>query len=70
MGFWWSAINRPNFVDIYTGNRLLASYTGQGMLSFFQSGSTSTAISGSTYLNSDYYGNPNPGQSFVNEPFT
>jgi autotransporter-associated beta strand protein len=69
VGFWWSAINRPNFVDIYTGNRLLASYTGQGMLSFFQSGSTSTAISGSTYLNSDYYGNPNPGQSFVNEPF-
>ncbi|MFM8292365.1 MAG: autotransporter-associated beta strand repeat-containing protein, partial [Planctomycetia bacterium] len=69
VGFWWSAGNRPNYVDIYTDNRRLASYTGTDLINFFQSGSTSTAISGSTYLNSAYYGNPNPGYTFWNEPY-
>lgn len=69
VGFWWSAGNRPNYVDIYTDSRRMASYTGTDLTNFLQSGSTSTAISGSTYLNSAYYGNPNPGYTFWNEPY-
>ena len=63
LGFWWSAGNSGNTVDIYgAGNVLLASFNSSSIPSLIgpkNSPNNVVAADGQTYLGSLYYGNPN-----------
>jgi hypothetical protein len=72
-GFWWSAGDASNRVDLYQGTTLYASFSTQDLLNFLNNGvGTVTALNGSTkYNTSAYYGNPNltSGSNDSGEPF-
>jgi hypothetical protein len=71
-GFWWSAGDAYNRVAIYSGNTLCGSFSTADLLSFLKNGTgTITALNGSTYKTSAYFGNPNlaSGSNDSTEPF-
>ncbi len=72
-GFWWSAGDQFNRVDLYQGSTLFATFTTQNLLTFLNNGvGTVTAINGTTtYNTSAYFGNPNitSGANDSAEPF-
>jgi hypothetical protein len=72
-GFWWSAGDQYNRVDLYQGSTLLATFTTQNLLTFLNNGvGTVTAINGTTTYNTNaYFGNPNisGGSNDSTEPF-
>jgi hypothetical protein len=72
VGFWWSAGNSGNQVDLYSGGSQVAHFDSSYISSYLNNGSgTVTALDGTTYNTSAYYGNPNqssPG-GHSGEPF-
>jgi hypothetical protein len=59
-GFWWSAGDANNGVSLYIGSFLLTRFTSQTLLTMLNGGSGQvTAINGTKYNTSAYYGNPN-----------
>ena len=71
VGFWWSAGNGGNTVNLYSGGAMVAEFTTTYLSSYLNNGSgTVTALDGTTYNTSSYYGNPNgyPPQT-PNEPY-
>ena len=72
VGFWWSAGNNGNIVSLYSGGAMVAEFTSTYLSSYLNNGSgIVTALDGTTYNTSAYYGNPNessPG-GHSNEPF-
>jgi hypothetical protein len=72
VGFWWSAGNAGNTVQLYSGGALAAEFNSSYLSSYLNNGSgTVTALDGTIYNTSAYYGNPNqssPG-GHSGEPF-
>ena len=71
-GFWWSAGDQFNRVDLFQGTTLFATFSTQDLLTFLNNGvGNVTAISGATYQTSAYFGNPNisSGNKDAAEPF-
>lgn len=72
VGFWWSAGNSGNEVDLYSGVNKVAHFDSSYISSYLNNGSgTVTALDGTIYNTSAYYGNPNqssPG-GHSGEPF-
>jgi RHS repeat-associated protein len=70
-GFWWSAGDANNRVSLYSGSTLCGTFSTADLLTFLHNGNgTITAINGSTYQTSAYYGNPNaPSGRDTAEPF-
>jgi hypothetical protein len=70
-GFWWSAGDANNGVSLYAGNFLLVRFTTQVLLSMLNGGAGKvTAINGTKYNSSAYYGNPNaPSGRNTGEPY-
>ncbi len=67
-GFWWSAGDANNGVTFYSGTTVIGRFSTAPLVSLLQS-TTVTAVDGTTYQSSAYFGNPNnPGQD-TNEPF-
>src|ERR1039457_2716820 len=71
-GFWWSAGDASNRVDLYQGSVLYATFSTQDLVTFLNNGVGSiTALNGSNYQTSAYFGNPNiaSGSRDATEPF-
>ena len=61
VGFWWSAGNAGNAIEFYDdADNLLASFTTNSLTTLLSGGGNITAIDGSPYAKSAYFGNPNP----------
>src|SRR5262249_48731217 len=73
VGFWWSAGDQYNRIDLYSGTTLYATFSTQNLLNFLNNGvGTVTALDGTTtYQTSAYFGNPNiaSGSRDATEPF-
>ncbi len=60
VGFWWAAGDANNRVALYSGSTLYGTFSTADLLKILNNGSgTVTALSGSTYNTSAYFGNPN-----------
>jgi hypothetical protein len=70
-GFWWSAGDVNNGVSFYIGSFLLTRFTTQTLLTMLNGGSGKvTALNGTRYNSSAYYGNPNaPAGRNTGEPY-
>jgi len=71
-GFWWSAGDQYNRVDLYQGTTLYATFSTQNLLTFLNNGNgTITALNGAVYQTKAYFGNPNitSGSNDSTEPF-
>ena len=71
-GFWWSAGDQYNRVDLYSGSTLYATFSTQDILTFLNNGNGNiTALNGTTYPTKSYFGNPNraSGSNDSTEPF-
>jgi hypothetical protein len=72
VGFWWSAGNAGNTVNLYSGGAMVAEFNSSYLSTYLNNGSgTVTALDGTIYDTSSYYGNPNestPG-GHSGEPF-
>ena len=71
-GFWWSAGDQYNRVDLYQGSTLYATFSTQDLLTFLNNGTGNiTALNGTQYATSAYFGNPNitSGSKDSTEPF-
>jgi hypothetical protein len=71
-GFWWSAGDAYNRVALYSGSSLYGTFTTANLLTFLNNGSgTISAINGTAYETSAYFGNPNlaSGSNDSSEPF-
>ncbi|WP_326533550.1 Ig-like domain-containing protein [Pseudorhodoferax sp.] len=61
VGFWWSAGDATNVIALYDANdQLLATYTADSLEAAVAGAGNLTAIDGTPYAKSAYYGNPNP----------
>ena len=72
VGFWWSAGDYDNVIEFYDdSNALLASYTTPALTTLLSGGGNITALNGSQYPKSAYWGNPNPplGRNPLQEPY-
>jgi hypothetical protein len=71
VGFWWSAGNGGNTVNLYSGGSRVAEFTTTYLSTYLNGGSgTVTALDGTTYNTSSYYGNPNGyAPQTPNEPY-
>ncbi len=68
-GFWWSAGDPNNGISFYYNTTLLTRITTATIVSLLSAHNGSvTAVNGSTYSKSSYYGNPNNGRD-AGEPF-
>lgn len=68
-GFWWSAGDQFNSITFLQNNTALATFTTAQVVALLPRGpGTATAINGTQYSASDYYGNPNSGSN-PNEPY-
>jgi hypothetical protein len=67
-GFWWSAGDANNGLTFYDGNAVIGRFSTAAILSLLQS-PTVTAVNGSTYQSSSYFGNPNNSSQDANEQF-
>lgn len=64
VGFWWSAGNPGNIVNLYSGGAMVAEFTSSYLSTYLNGGlGTVTALDGTTYNTSSYYGNPNESNS-------
>ena len=60
VGFWWSAGDANNRVALYSGSTLYGTFSTADLLKILNNGSgTVSALGGSTYNTSAYFGNPN-----------
>lgn len=71
VGFWWSAGDASNEISFFdTGNNLLAKFTTATLVGVLSGGGSITAIDGSAYAKSAYFGNPNTDpRSNAAEPY-
>jgi len=60
-GFWWSAGDPANEIQVYSNSTLVATFTTASLTSFLST-PTVTALNGTNYVSANYYGNPNAGQ--------
>jgi hypothetical protein len=70
-GLWWSAGDQENGIAFYNNGQLVSTFTTATLLSILNSGApgtTVTAINGSVYDTSSYFGNPYNSQD-GGEPF-
>lgn len=68
-GFWWSAGDAFNSITLLRNGSQLATFTTAHLINLLpNNGSTVTAINGSQYNTSAYWGNPNSGQN-AGEPY-
>jgi hypothetical protein len=72
VGFWWSAGSAGNFVELLDQNdNVLVQLDTTDIIAFLSSAATFTALDGTIYNNSQYFGNPftdpqgDPGGSYV-----
>ena len=70
-GFWWSAGDNNNRITLLENGVQLASFSTADLVKLLpnQAGHTVTAINGTTYKTTDYYGNPSQNYSDNTEPF-
>jgi len=68
-GFWFSAGDTNNGITFYNGSTQYARFSTADIVSLL-SGTTVTAINGTTYASNSYFGNPNGTNEDTNEPFT
>ena len=66
-GFWWSAGDANNSITLRSTGAALATFSTGDILNFLSPG-TITAVNGTVYNSSSYYGNPNNGQN-TGEPY-
>ena len=68
--FYFTAGDANNGIEIYSGNTLLRDFNTASLISLLPNNGTSTitAINGTNYLTSDYYGQPVTGQN-ASEPY-
>ncbi|MGB0062837.1 MAG: hypothetical protein WBP85_00190 [Terracidiphilus sp.] len=59
-GFWWSAGDPANEIQVYSDGTLVATFTTASLTSFLST-PTVTSLGGAQYVSSSYYGNPNAG---------
>ena len=60
VGFWWSAGSGNNAVDLYSGGSQVAHFETSYLTTYLNNGAgTVTALDGTNYNTSSYYGNPN-----------
>ncbi|MGA9671925.1 MAG: chitobiase/beta-hexosaminidase C-terminal domain-containing protein, partial [Terracidiphilus sp.] len=60
VGFWWAAGDTNNRVALYSGGKLYGTFSTADLLTILNNASGKvTALSGSTYNTSAYFGNPN-----------
>lgn len=65
-GMWFSCTNPSNYVDVYSGNTLLATFDTQSLTDILGAKATPNSVlasDGNTYSGDQWYGNPNPGLS-------
>jgi PEP-CTERM motif len=67
-GFWWSAGDANNGLTFYDGANVIGRFSTATILSLLQS-PTVTAVNGSTYQSSSYFGNPNNATQDTSEHF-
>jgi hypothetical protein len=68
-GFWLSAVDANNGLSFYQGNYLIARFTMDMLTTLFNGGvGNITALNGTKYATSSYYGNPNSGLN-AGEPY-
>ncbi len=63
-GMWFSCSNISNFVDVYSGETLLATFDTQSLTDILGAKDTPNSVvasDGNTYSGALWYGNPNPG---------
>lgn len=58
-GFWWSAVDPLNVIQLYSAGSLLGQITRDDIVAFLPGNNSVTSIGGASYSNSSYYGNPN-----------
>jgi LPXTG-motif cell wall-anchored protein len=68
LGFWWSAGSPTNYVDLYSGDELVAQMSTQTLMTLL-AGSSVTNIGGGSFDSSDYFGNPRDNSLASSEPF-
>jgi len=69
-GFWWSAGDANNGVSFYSDGYLLSRFTTATLLTLLNGGAGQvTAVNGTKYNTSSYYGNPNNTTQDTSEPF-
>lgn len=70
-GFWWSAGDSSNGVSFYYNSIFLARLSTADIVGLLGgSGGSVTAVNGTTYSSSLYYGNPNNRSQDGSEPFS
>jgi len=67
-GLWWSAGDANNGVTFYSGTTLIGRFSMSTIVSLLQN-KTVTAVNGTTYQSSKYFGNPNNTKQDTSEPF-
>lgn len=67
-GFWWSAGDGKNAITLAQSGTTVASFTTADIINFLKT-PTVTAVNGSTYNSSSYYGNPNGTNQNTGEPY-
>jgi hypothetical protein len=59
LGFWWSAGDAFNFIELYNDGVLQANFTSADIFSTIQGAGTVTSVDNTVYNKSSYFGNPN-----------
>lgn len=67
LGLWWSAGTNSNVLELYQGDERVASMTTSSIITLLQNSSV-TAVGGSSYDSTDYFGNPR-NNADPSEPF-
>jgi len=67
-GFWWSAGDANNGVTFYSGGATIQRFSMSTIVSLLNN-TTVTALNGTTYKSSKYFGNPNNTNQDTSEPF-
>lgn len=62
-GFWWSAIDPMNVIQLYSAGSFLGQITRNDIVGFLPGNNTVTSLGGSSHSTSSYYGNPNNGSN-------
>ncbi|MCE0484150.1 MAG: hypothetical protein LV479_07930 [Methylacidiphilales bacterium] len=68
LGMWLSAADANNGISFYNGTTLIGRFSSQSLLTLLGN-TTVTAINGTVYQSSSYFGNPNNRTQDSGEPF-
>ena len=63
LGLWFSCANTNNYVDVYSGGNLLATFDTKSLTDIVGPKATPNSVlasDGNTYTGNNWYGNPNP----------